>query len=413
MKYKVLKSFEDNQIDDIVELDVNEETKSFIDEKISEGFVEELVEEVKEIKEVVEEKVEEKLAEVVETKAKGENIMETIEVKEQALSPEKKLVNSFKVAKALSTNKWDEETKAIVGQGETVSSDGGALVDNDIVADIYRMAMQTAVVAPKVAQRPVGEGYNVMQIRQLDQSEASAADYQGVQLSVVSEGSAITPDKVAFKTATASVNKVAALFAATSEIEQDTPGLMGYITSIVGEGFGMKLDDEVLYGTESLLTPLVGDASTSKVVVTPGAPNAAQIKALYFANINPSAAEWYMSTEGYEKVMGIMDAAGKPLVQPSYVVSPYGTLLGRPINMVPCMKATSANGAILFADMGRSYILGTKGGIKFAQSVHLFFDLDQNAYRWVLRVAGLPQKATTLTKADGKVVSVASQSVIA
>lgn len=412
MKYKVLKSFDKNEIDDIVELEINEDTKSYIDEHLSLGNVEELIEEQKDINQEIDKIVEQKMAEI-NAESKKENIMEHIEVKAQAVSPEQKLIGSLKVAKALATGKWDEETKAIVGQGETVAADGGALVDNDIIADIYRIAMETSMVASKVAERPIGEGYNVMQIRQLNQSNATPADYQGVSLSVVAEGAVITPDKVAFKMGTASVNKLAALFSATSEIEQDTPGLMGYISGIVGEAFGMKLDDEILHGTDSLLTPLVGDASTAKIGVTTVLPTAAQLTGLYLGNINPSAAEWYMSTEAYEKIMRVMDASGRPLLQPSYAVAAYGTILGRPINLVPAMKNTASDGAILFADMGRSYILGTKGGVRFANSIHLYFDTDQSAYRWVLRVAGLPQKATALTKADGTVVSVVSQSTVA
>lgn len=412
-KLKLIADHDEFKANDVIEVSA-ELAAELITKEIAIEFVEETVEE-KSMDELVAEKVAAKLAELEAKELKEKEIKEkkeiptmSIEVKAEKLSPERKLHNAFVASKALATNKWTEEAKAIISQGETTDADGGYLVDNDIVADIYRYAMETSMIASKVAQRPIGAGYNALQIRCSNSANATPADYQGVALSVVAEGDAITPDKVPFITKSASVNKLAALFAETNEIAQDVPGMANYLSKVVGEAFGLVLDDEILHGTKSLLTPLVDDASV--VDITGAAtPTAAMLRNMYMGAINPARSEWYMSGEAYSAVMGVVGANNEPLIQMNYTVSPYGTLLGRPVNVVACMKAVSASGAILFADLGNAYTLGTKGGVQFSNSLHMYFNLDQMAYRWVLRVAGIPTYKTTLTLADGRKVAAACQ----
>lgn len=411
-KLKLIADHEEFKANDIIE--VSEELAAEMIEKEIAVEFEEKVEE-KSIDDLVAEKVAAKIAEIEAKEVKEvkeitekKEIPTMIEVKEQKLSPEKKLHNAFIASKALATNKWTEEAKAIVGQGETTDADGGYLVDNDIVSDIYRYAMETSFIANKVAQRPVGQGYNTLQLRTANSANATPADYQGVALAVVSEGAAITPDKVPFVTKTAAVNKLAALFAETNEIAQDVPGMASYLSKTVGEAFGLVLDDEILHGTKSLLTALVDDASV--VDITGAAtPTVAMIANMYMGAINPAQSEWYMSGAAYAALMNLNGADSRPMIQMNYALSPFGTLLGRPVNVVPCMKAIASSGAILFADLGNAYTLGTKGGVNFANSVHLYFNTDQMAYRWVLRVAGVPSKSTTLTLADGRKVAAAVQ----
>jgi HK97 family phage major capsid protein len=67
--------------------------------------------------------------------------------------------------------------------------------------------------------------------------------------------------------------------------------------------------------------------------------------------------------------------------------------------------ANGAAGTIGFVDMSNGYVIGTKGGVKMARSVHVYFDSDQEVFRWILRIAGGPTKAVTMTLADGRTVS--------
>jgi HK97 family phage major capsid protein len=416
-RFKILKAFDENQVDDIVEIEIDSENEALIGEKVSEGCIEELVEEQKDINEEIESKVEEivnkKIEDLEKSTKKEKNIMETIEVKERALSPEKKLHNSFIAAKALATGKWDgvaEEVKTIVGQNTVVGDDGGVLVDPTVTADINRYAMDTAVIAPKCRQVPIGAGSDSMKVRQLDGNTATPANYLGISLGVIAQGAEIPRETVTFKSVNYDVNSLKALIpVGTNEILEDVPGLASYISGIVGEAFGLKVDDEILSGADALYTALVGHASTAKVTVS-ATPTAAQIRAMYVANLFPGRAEWYVSNAAYEALMGVKDGDNL-LLQPNYNVSPFGTILGRPVTIVPAMVNLSANGGILFGDFGATYAIGYKNGIRMDSSIHLLFDVDMTAWRFVLRTAGGPVMRSTVTNKAGKVMSAMVQSI--
>jgi HK97 family phage major capsid protein len=127
---------------------------------------------------------------------------------------------------------------------------------------------------------------------------------------------------------------------------------------------------------------------------------------MYMAQINQGQAEWFMSGAVYSSIMALESTEGNPVIQPLYTVAPYGTLFGRPINIVPCMRGANGQaGTISFTDWGNAFIIGTKGGVRMQSSIHLYFNTDEEVYRWVLRIAGGPTKATTLTLADGRVVA--------
>lgn len=363
---------------------------------------------VEEIKSLETEETEEETVEQVEVKSIKEIETMDIEVKETKLSPEKKLINTIKVAKFLKTGVGDAETKAIAGQGETVAADGGALVDNDIVSGIWKNAIEVAQIMPKVQQRPVGRNFNALEIKQLNEANGTPADYNGINLSVYAEGAQIAVAKRAYASASAAVNKLATIIPFTNEIlEDDAHGILAATEEDIGKAFGMKLDQEILYGTDSLLTASVGDAgSVAVTLVDASAPTAAELRDLYIAQINPAQAEWYMSGAVYENLMGIESTNGQQLIQPNYNVSPFGTLFGRPVNVVSCMLGANGEaGTIGFCDWRDGYIMGTKGGVKMASSMHVYFDVDQEAIRWVLRVAGLPKKASTMTLADAREVA--------
>jgi HK97 family phage major capsid protein len=179
------------------------------------------------------------------------------------------------------------------------------------------------------------------------------------------------------------------------------------LSAQVGAAFGMKLDQEILYGTNSLLTAAVGHAGSKAVTLSDAsAPTLAEITEMYMANINPTVADWYVSGKVYQSLIGLEDTNGNKVLTPNYAVSPFGTLFGRPVHIVNCMKgANGVAGTIGFCDFANGYLVGTKGGVKFSRSVELYWLTDQEAMRWILRVGGAPTKASTLTLADSRAVA--------
>jgi HK97 family phage major capsid protein len=401
MKIKMLKehkigdaSFE---VGEVIESSNEKTCKDLITKGIAEEFKDvEVKEEVKSAPEV----------EQKETKIMN------IEVGEKKISPDTLIVKSMDYVKAIATGQFRqaEEIKASAGANISTAGDGGLLVDPTIVQEIYNNAMETSVLFPKVAKQPIGANSSSMKLRRLNDTNNIGTDYQGVELEVIAEGNAYTPGKLPYSTVTIAVNKLGAVFAASDEILEDVPGYMNYVSGLVGQAFGLKLDQEILLGTDSLFTALVDSTGNVDVNVTGTGPTRAQIAKMYMANINPGMAEWYMSGAAYELLMNLDDDGNNSLLVPNYAVSPFGTILGRPVNIVPAAPAMNANGSILFMNPAQAYIVGTKGGSKHSMSAHLYFLTDDMAYKWVIRCAGAPTRNVTAALADGRKVSHVVQS---
>ena len=68
---------------------------------------------------------------------------------------------------------------------------------------------------------------------------------------------------------------------------------------------------------------------------------------------------------------------------------PFATLLGRPVLPVEWCPTLGTVGDIVLADLSQ-YVTISKGGVDSAQSMHLRFDFDEQAFRFIFRVDGQP-----------------------
>ena len=76
-------------------------------------------------------------------------------------------------------------------------------------------------------------------------------------------------------------------------------------------------------------------------------------------------------------------------------------MLGRPVIFTEHNKTVGDKGDIVFADPKGYYAPIKNGGVKFAQSMHLFFDYDVEAFRWTFRMGGQPFLSGPVSSANG------------
>ena len=80
--------------------------------------------------------------------------------------------------------------------------------------------------------------------------------------------------------------------------------------------------------------------------------------------------------------------------------APYSTLMGMPVMMTEKCNLLGTAGDIGLIDWSQ-YYFADKGGVNAAQSIHLWFDYDITAFRFVLRNDGQPAWQTPLTPLSG------------
>jgi HK97 family phage major capsid protein len=80
---------------------------------------------------------------------------------------------------------------------------------------------------------------------------------------------------------------------------------------------------------------------------------------------------------------------------------PYGTLMGRPVISTEAAGALGDVGDISFVDFSQYMSVLKSGGVRQDISIHLFFDYDITAFRFVLRVGGQPWWNSPIARANG------------
>ena len=75
-------------------------------------------------------------------------------------------------------------------------------------------------------------------------------------------------------------------------------------------------------------------------------------------------------------------------------------LLGRPVVTTESAAAVGDLGDIVLGDFSQ-YIALTKGGMKSDQSIHLWFDQNLRAFRFVMRVGGQPWLSAPIARKNG------------
>jgi len=83
-----------------------------------------------------------------------------------------------------------------------------------------------------------------------------------------------------------------------------------------------------------------------------------------------------------------------------YRYEPDGILRGRPIYFSEHCKALGDKGDVYLIDP-KGYAAFSKGGPKYAESIHLYFDYNKKAFRWLIRVGGMPYMNNTIARNNG------------
>lgn len=226
----------------------------------------------------------------------------------------------------------------------------------------------------------------------------------GIQAYWENEGGLKTQSKLQLTEKTLKLSKVIALVPMTDELLEDAPAMASYVNRKAPEKISFKVNDAIINGS-GVGQPLGILNSAGTIIVAKESGQAAdsvvfQNIVKLWTSITPSArrnAKWLMNADVEQQLMSMQfPNVGSGAAVPVYLPpgglsqSPYGTLLGREIIYTEAAQALGDQGDIIFGDLS-NYLSGVKsGGVKSDVSIHLWFDYDLTAFRFVLRVGGQP-----------------------
>lgn len=299
---------------------------------------------------------------------------------------------------------------------EGVGADGGFAVPPEWRAEIMRLVDAEDSFLASTDVQPVS-GNNMTYPTDETTGHQSSG---GIQVYWDGEADTITQSKVALKELTVKLHRLTALVPMTEELLSDAPALGAYVTGKAGEKFAFKINDSIVNGTGAG-TPLGIMNAPCKVAVaketsqTDGTVHAdnivkmmARMPAKSFAR-----AEWLINQDVIPQIMklgfaittasGTAAGAGAIYLPPNGLAgsSPYGTLMGRPIRVTEACAAVGTQGDIILADLSKYLSVVKTGGVKTDVSIHLWFDQNVTAFRFVLRMNGQPWLSAPIARKNG------------
>lgn len=293
-------------------------------------------------------------------------------------------------------------TNLVSGNNEGVPTEGGYLVQADIVTDLKDMIYDENPLLTNITRILLSTGANRLKVNGINEnSRADGSRWGGIQSYWESEAAEIAFSMPKFEQHEFKLNKLSGICYATDELLEDVAALGEVIKTAFADEFGFKVADAVLHGTGKK-QPL-GILNSDALVTVP--KEAGQTDLITVENLTKmlaacydkkGKAEWYINQELLPHLM-TLKLGDTPVYLPGNTIAgtPYGTLFGKPVNIIEQADAAGTKGDILLADMSQ-YVIAEKGGIKATESIHVRFVYDETAFRFVYRLDGKPMgKAVT------------------
>ena len=308
-----------------------------------------------------------------------------------------------------------DERLAPLGMNEAVGSDGGFLVQKDFLQLIVDRMYATGSLLSLFNRIPISG--NGIKLPQLDEtSRANGSRFGGVRAYWSSEAGAATASRPTIRKVEVELDKIIALTYSTAELLEDTAALAAIMEMAVPEEISFLLEDAIVNGTGAGQPLGILNSGALISVAKESGQSAATIVyeniVKMFARLPTRAlarAVWLINQDVWPALQTMTVPVGTGGV-PAYLppgglsATPLGTLMGRPILPVEYCATLGTVGDIVLMDPG-AYLLGQKGGIKAASSMHVQFLTDEETFRWTYRVLGSPtwNKAVTPYKGTSTV----------
>lgn len=293
---------------------------------------------------------------------------------------------------------------------EGTGGDGGFLVPPDFRSSIWQKVLGEDSLFSRV-QQFVTSGNGIT----FPKDETAPWDTtNGVQAYWGGEGDVKTPSKPVFSMTNLRLNKLFSLVPVSDELLEDAPGLESWLrvkapqkmqarlnTALVrGNGVGKPLG---FLNAASLITVSKEVSQDADTIVY---ANIVKMWARMYAPLRRNAV-WLINQDVEPQLLNLAfrEDASSPV--PAYMPagglssSPFATLMGRPVVPVEAASTIGDKGDIALVDWSQ-YMGLTKGrDIQTDVSMHIYFDQDLTAFRFVLRVAGQPLWGSTITPENG------------
>jgi HK97 family phage major capsid protein len=300
-------------------------------------------------------------------------------------------------------------TKAAgTGANENEGEYGGYLIPEEFRNQILEIAIRKSNILNMAMMIPMAtNAINIPFISGTDRSGGLV--HGGIEFKWLDEEAQKSETRPTFGKIQLRLKKMAGLVYASDEILEDSPiTLEPLLSRMFSDALAWQLDNAFLNGS-GVAKPL--GVINAPCLISVAAEGGQKADTLLYENITKMYSRMYdktnavfMANDDCFPQLSAMSLAvgtgGAPAYLPAGGLSgkPFDTLMGKPLIWTEHCRTVGDLGDILFCDWSQ-YLVGQKSGatVQFASSIHLKFDYDQTAFRFVFRVDGQPWWPAALT----------------
>lgn len=294
---------------------------------------------------------------------------------------------------------------------ELAGADGGFAVPPDFATTINNLIFDEEGLLGRTDQ--MTSASNAMTVPMDDDSPWSSS---GITANWDGEGDAMTPVKPLLKQNEVRLNKLTCLVPMTEELLEDAAAMSSYVPRKAASKMNFKIDLAIVQGSGAGQPQGILSAPAT-ISVSKGSSAADKVT---FENIRDMWAKLYapsrptsiwLANQDVEPQLQLLewtDLGSTPIsAQPIYIPNgnlagaPFTTLYGRPIIFHQACETLGDLGDILLVDLSQYLTITRGGGIRSDMSMHMWFDQDLVAFKFRIRIGGLPWWPGTLAARDG------------
>lgn len=243
---------------------------------------------------------------------------------------------------------------------------------------------------------------------QMNGDESTPWGSTGIQARWASEGSQFDPSRLTTDARTVLLHKLYAFVLATDELLEDAARLNSRLTRQSAQAINFKAGEAIVEGdgvgkplgwfnSGALITVAKESGQSAATIV------AANVLKMFSQLRNPMGAYWLVNQNTVPQ-LAVMTIGDQPIWTPPSTGlqnAPGGLLLGLPIRFSEFAETLGTKGDIQLVQPRGYYAAVKAAGIKFAASMHLYFDYDIEAFRWTFRLGGQPFLTAPVTPNKG------------
>jgi HK97 family phage major capsid protein len=291
---------------------------------------------------------------------------------------------------------------------EASGQDGGFLVPPQFSQEIFKLSLGEDSLLPLTDNVEI-TGNSMA----FPKDETTPWGTNGIRAYWQGEAASANTNKPVLGLATLRLKKLMALVPTTDELLDDANALTSYLPEKVANSIRWKANESILFGAGNgvPLGCLNGSAVVTVVKESGQATQTlvAQNLAKMIARLPPGSfthAVWIVNNDVLPALF-TLTLGNYPIYLPvgqsvgGIQISPYGTLLGRPVFVSQHANTFSAQGDVILADLSYYQTITKAGGMQTATSMHLYFDADLTAFRTTFRMDGQSKITSPITPAKG------------